>query len=61
MTDKVIKNLRINTVNEITQVLEYMFKPYSKKVAKAVKELIRSKIPIYFLLTQFQQMSRVKI
>lgn len=61
LTDKVIKNLRINTVNEMTQVLEYIFKPYSKNVAKAVLELIRMKIPTYFMLTQFQQMSRVKI
>jgi len=61
LTERVIKNLRINTVNEITEILEAIFKPYSKKLASAVMELIRSKIPTYFMLTQFQQMARVKI
>ena len=58
-TEIVIKNLRIKTVNEFNEILEYMMKPYSKKVAKAVLEMIKLKIPMYFMLTQYQQMSKV--
>ena len=60
-TEIVIKNLRIKTVTEFNEILEYMMKPYSKKVAKAVLEMIRLKIPMYFMLTQYQQMSKVMI
>ena len=58
-TEIVIKNLRIKTVTEFNEILEYMMKPYSKKVAKAVLEMIKLKIPMIFMLTQYQQMSKV--
>ena len=61
MTDKVIKNLRINFCNELTEILEYTFKPHSARLSHAIMEQIRMKIPTYFLIGQYQKMSRVKI
>jgi len=60
-TDKIIKHLRIKTVNEITGVLEYIFKAQSARKSHALMEMIRSKIPTYFMLTQFQTMAKAKI
>ena len=60
-TDIIIKNLRTKTINEFTEILEYLFKPYSKNVAKAVLEMIRLKIPMIFMLTQYQRMAKVMI
>ena len=61
MTDKVIKNLKINFCNELTDILEYIFKPHSARLSHAIMGTIQMKIPTYFMLTQFQRMSRVKI
>lgn len=61
MTDKVIKNLRINFCNELTEILEYTFKPHSARLSHAIMETIRQKIPTYFLIGQYQKMSRIKI
>ena len=61
MTDKVIKNLRINFCNELTEILEYTFKPHSARLSHAVMEQIRMKIPTYFLIGQYQKMSKLKI
>ena len=61
MTNKIIKNLKINFCNELTEILEYIFKPHSAKLSHVLMSTIQVKIPIYFMLTQFQRMSRVKI
>lgn len=61
MTDKVIKNLKINFCNELTEILEYIFKPHSARLSHAIMGTIQMKIPTYFMLTQFQKMSRIKI
>lgn len=60
-TEIVIRNMRIKFCDELTQILEYMFKPHSARLSHAIMEQIRMKIPTYFMLAQYQKMAKQKI
>ena len=61
LTDKVIKNLRKNTISEINEVIQYSLKPHSSRQSQLLLDTIRMKIPTFFTLAQLQKMSKIKI
>ena len=61
LTDKVIKNLRKNTITEINEVIQYSLKPHSARQSQLLLDTIRMKIPTFFTLAQLQKMSKIKI
>ena len=59
-TERIIKELRINTLNEITEVLEYIFKPYPARLQHAIYQSMIMRIPTYFNIGQLQKRSKLK-
>ena len=61
LTDKVIKNLRKNTMTEINEVIQYALNPHPARLSQVLLDTIRMKIPTFFTLAQLQKMSKIKI
>jgi len=61
LTDKVIKNLRKNTMNEINEVIQYTLNPHPARLSQVLLDTIRMKIPTFFTLAQLQKMSKIRI
>jgi predicted transcriptional regulator len=61
LTDKVIKNLRKNTMTEINQVIQYSLNPHSARQSQLLLDMIRQRIPTFFTLAQMQKMSKIRI
>jgi len=60
-TEREIKALRIHTLNEITDVLEYVFKPYSARLQNAIQHSLIMRIPTYFMIGQLKKRSKLTI
>ena len=58
---KRIKELRKNTLEEITYLINYTINPLSARQAHAIKQDILMRIPTYFMLTQLQKQSKIMI
>ena len=61
LTDKVIKNLRKNTMTEINEVIQYSLNPHPARLSQVLLDTIRMKIPTFFTLAQLQKMSKIRI
>ena len=61
LTDKVIKNLRKNTMTEINEVIQYALNPHPARLSQVLLDTIRMKIPTFFTLAQLQKMSKIRI
>ena len=59
-TVKVIEEIRIKTVNEITDVIGYIFESYEEKLRKAIYDIMLPRIPTYFMMVQLDRRSKVR-
>lgn len=58
---KILTKLRINSVNEITDIITYIFRPLGARQSQVIYEQMIMKIPTYFMIMQMQRRSKVKI
>ncbi|MDA1347246.1 MAG: hypothetical protein O3C48_08540 [Crenarchaeota archaeon] len=59
-TVKVIEEIRTKTMKEVTDVMEYIFKPYEKNLRKACYDIMLMRIPTYFMLGELERRSKVR-
>ena len=58
---KRIKELRKNTLEEITYLINYTINPLPARQSHAIKQDILMRIPTYFMLLQLQKQSKIMI
>jgi len=56
---QLINNIRLKVVNEITDLIEYIFKKYSHKTREVVYDSMLFRMPTYFTLIQLQRKAKI--
>lgn len=59
--DKILTELRMKSVDEITDIITYIFRPLGARQSQAIYEQMIMKIPTYYMLMQIQRRSKIKI
>ena len=60
-TVNVIIEIRIKTLNEISDIIESIFESYEEKLRTACFEMLMMRIPTYFMINQLQRVSNIRV